>query len=171
MCLPDKRCCTLRVLANGRHGDDYERRAATLAFLLRPGRETSRRVASRRAEPSRVDGEEASRVGNTMHYAQHVRQQATRVSAAPRRAERHGSPPLRLAATANDSPHPYLRSPVLGFLSNTPRRHVTASHWTRWGAISLDVFRNSSPCKVRFDDGSRKRRGEARDSNYLACHV
>lgn len=68
-CLPIK--CAVSVLTNGRQGDDYERRSRDgRVSSFATGRETSRR-----AERSRVDGE-ASRVENTMHYAQHVRQHA-----------------------------------------------------------------------------------------------
>lgn len=53
------------------------------------------------------------------------------------------------------------------FFWNTPCRHKSCTYREiikREGAISLDIFRNSP----QLDNGSRKRRGEARDSNYPA---
>lgn len=43
--------------------------------------------------------------------------------------------------------------------------------WTQWSDIKQPPFETHRRAKRRALDGSRKRRGEARDSNYLVRHV
>jgi len=62
----------------------------------------------------------------------------------------------------------YILSRFPGYPTNTISVHDSFPNAV--GRYQTVVFRNSSPCEAALD-GSRKRRGEARDSNYLVRHV